>query len=203
MDNTSASEPADPASLCELLDRVAPRDGQSSVSVEGILERIGNRSFAAAILVAGLILVSPVSGIPGVPTVGGTIIVLIAVQALIGRNHLWLPGFLMHRRIGADRMRQGLNFLSKPAAWVDRHSRNRWRVLTHRPMKWVTLVSIVAVAFTWPLLELLPFFTSAGAIAVSLFAIGLMVHDGIYVIAGYIFAALVAVVVLAIWQGVM
>ncbi|ETX27990.1 exopolysaccharide biosynthesis protein [Roseivivax isoporae] len=189
------------ASLTELLDRIRPEDGQDSVSVHEILERIGNRSFDAALLVPALILVSPISGIPGAPTIGGLVILLIAAQNLVGRRHLWLPGFLMRRRIGAERLENALGFLRKPAAWVDRHSRNRWRVLTRRPVSSLALLTIIATTITWPLLELVPFFTSAGAVAVSLFAIGLMIRDGLYMIAGYVCVSGVLAVAFLIWQG--
>ncbi|SLN58315.1 Exopolysaccharide synthesis, ExoD [Roseivivax jejudonensis] len=189
-------------SLGELLARIRPEPGDKTVSVQEILEKIGDRSFPAAILVPALILISPVSGIPGTPTIGALVIVTITVQALARRDHLWLPGFLRRRRIGAERLRQGLDFLKKPAAWVDRHSRNRWRMLSRFPFSTGALVAILLTAMTWPALELLPFFTSFGATAVSLFAIGLMIRDGLYIIAGYVTVAGVLAVATAIWQGV-
>ncbi|UMA64293.1 exopolysaccharide biosynthesis protein [Roseivivax marinus] len=189
-------------SLGELLTRIAPAEGEASVSVAEILDKIGDRSFPAAILVPALILVSPVSGIPGTPTIGACIIALIVAQALLGRDHLWLPGLLTRREIGAKRLNQGLSWLRKPAGWVDRHSRDRWTILTYPPFSTVSLLSILVVVMTWPLLELLPFFTSFGAGAVSLFAIGLMIRDGLYIIAGWITVAGVLAVATAIWQGI-
>ncbi|MHA6346184.1 exopolysaccharide biosynthesis protein [Roseivivax sp. CAU 1761] len=195
--------PAEPASLCEILSRVAPRDGDSTVSIAEVLDRVGRRSFPVALLVVALILITPLSGIPGAPTVGGAILILISGQALLHRDHLWLPGILTRRKVKADRLRQGLDWLDKPAAWVDRHSRNRWRVLTRRPFSSVALLLIIATAVTWPVLELLPFFTSAGAIAVALLAIGLMVHDGIYVIAGYVWVTGVLAVAVFLARGIL
>ena len=194
--------PEGPAtSLGELLGRIRPDQCKRTMSVREIVEKIGERSFTGTILVTALILVSPVSGIPGSPTVGSLIIVLVTVQALIGRDHLWLPDFLMRRQIGAERLRQGLRWLREPAAWIDRHSRDRWQVLVTGPLGALSLVTVLMTAITWPALELLPFFTSFAAGAVSLFAIELLIGDGLYIVAGYATLAAILAVAGLIWQG--
>ena len=173
-----------PESLKDLLVAMRPEDGASHVSVKDVLTRIGEKSFAPAILVIGLILVSPVSGIPGTPTIGSLIVVLCAVQAILGRGHLWLPGLLMRRRVSALRMRRGIDWLRRPADWLDRHTHDRYLFLSAPPFSQLSFGLIGMVALTWPFLELLPFVTSFGAGAVSLIAFGLMTRDGAYMIAG-------------------
>ena len=173
-----------PVSLKDLLVAMRPEDGASHVSVKDVLTRIGEKSFAPAILVIGLILVSPVSGIPGTPTIGSLIVVLCAVQAILGRGHLWLPDLLMRRRVSAPRMRRGIDWLRRPADWLDRHTHDRYLFLSSPPFSQLSFGLIGMVALTWPFLELLPFVTSFGAGAVSLIAFGLMTRDGAYMIAG-------------------
>jgi hypothetical protein len=187
--------------MSALIDTLLPRDGADRVSVRDVLERIGDGSFAPALLVVALILVSPLSAIPGMPTLGGVTILLIAVQWVLGRHHLWLPDILMRRSIAAKRMLQAVRFLRDPAVWIDRHTHHRLAVLTGQPFKLVALLVIIVTAATWPFLELLPMFTSVSAFAVSLFAIGLMTRDGAFVVAGYVFVAASAAVVMAIWRG--
>ena len=64
-------------------------------------------------------------------------------------------------------------------------------------MALVTKLLILLIALTWPLLELLPMVTSVGAMAVSLLAFGLMVRDGLWLVAGY--ATLAAMALLVSW----
>lgn len=156
-----------------------------TISVRDIMHEIGDRSFATALLVPALILVSPISGIPGTPTIGALIVILIVAQWIAGRDHLWLPEFLMGRKVNSARMRRAIAWFDRPAAFIDRHSYSRLTVLTSGPLSVLPLLTILAIAATWPLLELLPFVTTIGAFAVSLFAVGLMIRDGIYVLAGY------------------
>lgn len=182
--------------IIDALDAVATGEW---VSVGDILHRIGERSFAPALLVPALILVSPLSGIPGLPTVGSFIVILIALQALMGRHAVWLPGFLMRRSIGTARFRSALGWLRRPLAWVDRHSANRMWFANTRPLRMLTLIVIVVIAAMWPMLEFLPLVTSIGAFAVSLLAVGLLTRDGLYVIAGYVFVGVLAAALLGVF----
>ena len=54
-----------------------------------------------------LILVSPLSGIPGAPSIGALIIVTVVVQALVGRQHLWLTSHAPNIRAQAFYRREG------------------------------------------------------------------------------------------------
>jgi hypothetical protein len=162
------------------------------LSVQDMLAEIGDRSFATALLVPAVVLVSPVSGIPGTPTIGAVIVILIVAQWLAGRDHLWLPDFVMRRRLRSDRLRRALAWFDGPAAFLDRHTVPRLGALTTGPLALLPLVTVLAIAATWPFLELLPFVTTVGAFAVSLFAFGLMTRDGVYVVLGYAFVGALA-----------
>ena len=173
--------------LSDLLDQVQSATEDPPVSVETVLDNLGERSFAPVILVVALLMVSPLSGIPGAPTMSALVIVLIGSQALLGRHHLWLPGAVLRR---------------KPAAWLDRHSQKRWPILTAPPARLFTMATCVAVPLVWPLLELLPFVTSFGAGAVSLLSFGLLTRDGLYVLLGYaVIAGLGATALLLVGGG--
>ena len=192
---------ATPTSLLQLIGTLLPNDDEQRVYVRDVLARIGDDSFAPAILVVALVLVSPISGIPGMPTIGGLIILLIAFQKVFRRQHLWLPDVLMRRSVPTSRMRQAHNFLRKPAAWVDRHTRSRLRPLTIRPMRFTGTVVIILTAFTWPFLELIPMFTSVSALAVALLSVGQLTRDGAFMAAGYGVIGGIVLLFGGIWQG--
>lgn len=176
---------APPDSLGQLLQALEPAPGETELSLGTLLSRIGADSFAPMILLPALILVSPVSGVPGTPTIGAVLVVAIAVQAVFGRAHLRLPGFVTRRALSAKGLHRALDWLRRPAAWIDRHSRRRLSLLTGTPFRQLAYVTIAGTALTWPFLELLPFVTSFGAGAVSLISFGLMTRDGVWLLAGY------------------
>lgn len=175
----------EPHSLDELLTRLSgSEDAGHDISVRDILGRIGDRSFGPVLLVPSLLMVSPLSAIPGSPTINALIIILITAQWLAGRPHLWLPDVLMRRKVSAAALARAVAFLRRPARWMDGISRDRLRFLTVRPFSTLSKLVIICIALTWPLLEILPMVTSIGAATISLFAFGIVMRDGLFVIAG-------------------
>ncbi|MFZ7092072.1 exopolysaccharide biosynthesis protein [Primorskyibacter sp. 2E233] len=197
------SSPLDgaPENLTELLDAVQPQGDETYVSVQDMLKRIGGRSFPAVILVPSVLMVSPISGIPTAPTLSALVIMTCAFQGLFGRSHLWLPGFLMRRKISARRLQKGIDWLRRPAGWMDRHSKGRLRLLTAGPMRPFAFLFSILIALSWPLLELVPFVTSFGAGAVAMIMFGLMTRDGAYLVAGYVQGTAIYITLLSIWSG--
>lgn len=171
------------------------------MTIREMLDRVGPRSFGAVLLVPALILVSPLSIIPLMPTIGGLVILTISIQAFFGRRHLWLPRFLADRTLSKSQLVRAVAFLRKPAGWLDRHSRRRLHLLTGTPLDRVALLSVGMVAATWPFLELVPMFTSISAAGVALVAFALMVRDGFVLIGGYAVLAGTVAFVLALIGG--
>lgn len=174
------------AKLTLLLDQLEEAGTGDSVSVQDILDATGDRSIMPVVLAIALILVSPLSGIPGLPTLSAIVILLVMGQAMFRREHLWLPDFLRDRRIRRERYERAIRWMRKPASWIDRHSHPRLRILTVGPLRWFTLLVCMCVPLAWPFLELLPFVTSFGAGALALMTFGLFTRDGLYVLLGYI-----------------
>ena len=185
--------------LQTLLGRLRHAAKGSVVSVQDLVETTGENSFATLLFVVSLIMVTPLSGIPGAPTIGAVIIALIVGQWALGRNHLWLPGWISRREVSCERFCKGLDWAKKPAAFIDRRTRARLTPLARRPLKVLPLAAILLIVATWPFLEILPFFTTLCAVAVALFAFGLMVRDGLYVLAGFAYVAIVGLIAGSYW----
>jgi hypothetical protein len=96
----------EPHNLSQLLDIIEDVAGKhSEVSFGRLYDAIGHRSFGPLLLLSGLIVVMPVVGdIPGVPTVMGAIVVLIAAQLLAHRKQFWLPRRILDASLGAPKV---------------------------------------------------------------------------------------------------
>jgi hypothetical protein len=182
------------APLTTVLDHLRGAANGTKVSVGELIKAIGEHSFATMLLVVALIMITPLSGIPGAPSVGALVILLIVGQWLLRRDHLWLPDFVMRRSMDTKRFNKALGWLDKPAAFIDRHTHSRLTLLARGPLKVFPLLVIVVVVFTWPFLELLPFFTTICAIGIALLAFGLMTRDGLFIVLGLTFYAVLGLV---------
>ncbi|MBM1633071.1 exopolysaccharide biosynthesis protein [Sulfitobacter mediterraneus] len=176
--------------LTEMLDGLEEAGQDRKVSFRDLLRQFGNRAITPFILLIALLMVSPLSGIPGMPSLAAMIIVTMAVQALSGRKRIWLPEILLRQRFRSERLLQAVRWMRKPCAFLDRHSQMRLQFLTRSVMRWITLAICAALPLAWPLLEILPLVTSIGAATVALLVFGLLTHDGVYVLLGYCAVAL-------------
>lgn len=196
------AEAQKPVTLVTILEAIRPAPEEVSVSLGDILSRIGQRSIAASLLVLALLMVSPLSAIPFLPSLVAVVIVMIAGQAVIGREHLWLPRFMTNRQISASKLRRAIDSLARPARWIDNHRSGRWLVLTQQPIAAVAYIVVIMVALTWPPLSFVPFSTTLSAVGMAMLAAGQTLKDGVFVMIGYAYLGLLVTIVTVVLMGI-
>ena len=176
--------------LSGVLDKLGSAGDETRVTVGQILEEVGDRSLAPILLVPAMITASPISGIPGVPTLTGLIVGLIVVQMLMGRNTLWVPQVLARQGVSKSKMEKAVSFLRKPVGWLDKLMKPRLTWLASRPWSYLALVICLIIAVTTPVMEFLPFAISIAAVAIGFFAAGILMRDGVMILIGYVVVGL-------------
>lgn len=168
-----------PESLGDILDRFEELAQQESrVAVADMVDAVGTRSYGPFLIVPALIELSPVGGVPGVPTVLAALVALFAVQMLLGRRRLWIPGWVARRGLGAPRLSRLVAAVRPMAERVDRWFHGRLRALTSGVGVRVAALACIALAMLVPPLELFPFASSAPMGAIALIGLALLVRDG-------------------------
>ncbi|MBS9721072.1 exopolysaccharide biosynthesis protein [Tianweitania sp. BSSL-BM11] len=167
------------------------------VSLEDVVREIGDGAFAPLLLVPALIAVTPASGIPGLSSVCGITIAIIAFQLVIRRKRLWLPQFLLNRTVSRTKLDQARDWLNKPAGIIDRLTARRLAFLVRYPFSIVPALICLMIGLVMPILEFIPFSGSVAAGAVSLFALSLVTKDGLLAILG---SALVMTAGYFVWR---
>lgn len=185
-------DPKMPDSVSAVVESVAETATGEDVAFEELVESLGQASFVPVLMAPALAVVTPLSGIPLVSSFCGILIALVAAQMLFNRHHLWLPGWLMRRKIPGDRLRDALKPMRKGAAFLDRWSKERLRIFVHRPFRWITELACLICGAVMPALEFVPFSSSILGAAVVLFSLSLLVKDGLFALLafGFIGAAL-------------
>jgi hypothetical protein len=196
-----AHDPGPDGPIIAILNGLRQLGAQDRVSVATVLDHFGAASFIPALLVPALIVVSPLSGIFFLPTVMGLTMALIALQMLIGRRRLWLPGFVLRRSVSGARMVRAADRLDRLGRWFDRQTRARFTFLLFGPLRLIPQVGCLISGLMMPFLELVPLSSSLLGGAITLFAVSLLTRDGLFVIAGLVTMATASVIPVAMFAG--
>lgn len=167
--------------LSEVLDRLEAAVGHDAITVEDVINKLGQKSFASVMLVFSLISTSPASAIPGVTVLVAIITFLLVTQLILGRKHLWLPHFITRQRLSSAKLCKGVAWLRKPLRFIERFLKERLTFLFHRPWFYVPLVMILLLTLFMPFMELVPTSGSIASAVIALFAAGLLTRDGVLV----------------------
>ncbi len=186
-----------PHNLCELLTRIAAvSTGAERVYFASIIDALGTRSFGPFLLLIGVILFSPLSGIPGVPTTMGVVLLLTSLQLLFGRRSIWLPRWLLDRSLAGDRVARAVRWLQRPARYVDWFLRPRLTFFVMNGGTVVVAVICSTLALMMPMMEVVPFSATAAGLAVALFGLALVSFDGLFAVLAVLYLSLVGTLAL-------
>jgi hypothetical protein len=188
-----------PARTSEVLRELAYGEGER-VSFREILLGLRHRAFGFTMLVFALPCCLPMP--PGIPTVCGFALVIIALNLIAVRRRLWLPGIIADKSVARSDLKRLVDRLLPYLQWLERFCRPRLARLTEPIGKvfigLVVLVLGLIMILPIPLLGNMP----PGA-AISVIAIGVTERDGLVVLIGLVVAAIAVVVVsAATWAAI-
>lgn len=171
----------DIADLEHLLERIsAAAHVQRQVTLHAVREQLGRRTFGPMLLLAGLITLAPLIGdIPGVPTLMGLFVLLVAGQLLLGRRNLWLPGWLTRRSLEREKVEKAVRWLKPPARFLDRLIHPRLVILVQGPGTYAIALTCLIIAIAMPVMEFIPFSANLAGLALSAFGLALIAKDGV------------------------
>jgi hypothetical protein len=178
-------------SVGELLDRIdAAAASHEQTSIGDVLREVGERSFGPVLLLAGLVMLAPVIGdIPGVPVLMGLIVILSAVQFLAGRDHLWLPGWVLRRSAEHRKVQKAVRWLRPVARALDRWSKPRLSAMTHGGGYFAVGAACILIAAATPVMEVVPFSANVAGIAITAYGLALIASDGVVALLASAFSA--------------
>ncbi len=168
-----------------LFDTIDSIEG-STITLRQLFALIGEQGllFLCALLTIPFLI--PVS-IPGVSTVFGVAIILIAIGITLNRIP-WLPRQLMDRPLQTEKLVPTLAKGATMVARIDRVIRPRLLNLTHGAvMNRLNGLALVfgGVLLIFPL-GLIPFSNTLPAFAILFLAVGVLQRDGLFVVLGYV-----------------
>ncbi len=157
-----------------------------------IVEAFGERAFGPILILSGLILLTPLGAIPGVPVALSVIVISFAVQLLLGRDTPWMPKVLARVKM---RRKDVIKTKAKTApalAKIDGLLRQRF-IWASKPV-FAKLTAVLSIIFALTLLPLgaVPFAVIIPGFMLCLLGLGTAARDGLILSIAYCmsFAAL-------------
>ncbi|WP_353979177.1 exopolysaccharide biosynthesis protein [Salinicola endophyticus] len=170
--------------LTAIFDTLDERVEDDTITLGDIVETFNSRGFGPVVLIPGLIALLPTGGVPGVPSLCGIFIALMAVQLVLGRRAPWLPRRLARRGISHARWHR---IAARAKPWtrrIDRLLQPRLTWLLGSLTQRLLALLMTLLGLSMMPLELLPFAAALPALAIVVMALGLTAGDGLMMLAG-------------------
>ena len=181
--------------LSDMLAAIAADESRERVSIGDLLASMDARAMGALLLIFALPNVLP--SLPGTSGILGLPLIYLTSQMMLGRLP-WLPKFIADRSLARRDFAALIDRMEPWLAWSERFLKPRLNWLVHEKAE--RLIGLVALLLSVILILPIPFGNMLPALAICLFALGLMEHDGVWVIAGMVVSvAATSVVAAVLW----
>jgi hypothetical protein len=151
------------------------------ISIGDLLTALGDRATAALMFIFAFPNVLPTP--PGTSTLLGAPLIFLAAQLMLGQTP-WLPALVANRSMTRSDFS---TLVRRIVPWLERAEsllRPRLKGLARSPM--AHLVGLLSLLLAVLLVLPIPLGNVLPALAISLMALGLLEHDGVWVVAGLV-----------------
>src|SRR5688572_29187346 len=170
-------------------------DGESDrITFRQILTELRHRALGFALLIFALPCSLPMP--PGIPTVCGIALVIIAVNLIAARRRLWLPSAIADKSVSRSDLKRMVDRVAPYLERLEKVCKPRLPIVTDTLGK--ILIGIVILALGLVMILPIPFVGNMPpGFAASVIAIGMTERDGLVVLIGTI-ASAVAIAVASV-----
>jgi hypothetical protein len=179
----------------ELLQDLMDAFPEEQVTVGDILKRLEGQAFGLLLLV--LALPNCIPNIPGLSTIFGVMMVAPAIQLILGRGDLWLPGRVRRWSISRHALHMAIKGSLPILKRIERFVGPRWTFLVKPPFTQLLGLQTLFLAFV--LILPIPLGNWMPGITVAATALALLQRDGRLVLLS---VPLMLASVLFAWAGI-
>lgn len=158
---------------------IANKINKDTVSLEQLIERLGDRTFGIL-----LIVISAFNVIPLISMLSGLLVISLGIQLLFGVANPKLPNQVLKKELPAKRVKAALLAMHPKVEKLEKYVKPRWQFTEALIMDRINGINIallgVIVLLPVPLANLAP------AFIIALIGIGLLERDGLVQVVGLI-----------------
>lgn len=181
--NDAAAEAATAAPsktpLADIIDDIVADAKDGALTLGDVLDDLGDRSYGPLFFILGLIILLPIGAIPGVPIVLGAVLIILAVQFVLGLKHPWMPDRFRRLSISEDKARNAQRRVRPFLRFVDRFVDARVLWIVSRPMRIFAAAAIILLSIAMIPLEIIPFGVAVPGAAITAFGLAIVARDGL------------------------
>ena len=182
-----------PERTSEVLRELAEGEGER-VTFREILTTLRHRAFGFTLLIFALPCCLPMP--PGIPTVCGVAIVIIALNLIAARQRLWLPSAIADKSVARTDLKRMAERWAPHLTKLEKICKPRLAIVTEPVGK--ILIGIVILVLGFVMILPIPFLGNMPpGVAASLIAIGMTERDGLIVLIGEV-VSIVAIAVASV-----
>jgi hypothetical protein len=162
-------------------------EGQSErITFREILVELRHRAVGFALLIFALPCCLPMP--PGIPTVCGIAIVIIALNLIAGRQRLWLPSVITNKSVSRADVKRMVDRWLPYLERLEKVCKPRYPIVTEPAAK--ILIGLVIFVLGFVMILPIPFLGNMPpGFAASVIAIGMTERDGLVVLIGTVVSA--------------
>ena len=170
--------------LRSLLRSIVENTEGESITVEDLLNAVGRRSYGPLLMLLGFVAISPLTIVPGANWLVALVVLVFALQLLMGMNFPWAPKRALKFSFPRSALERGANTAEKYVHIIDQFVKPRLTFLTEFPfIILIALVCILAALITFPL-GLFPFGPMLPSLTILILGLGLTGRDGLMILLG-------------------
>lgn len=155
------------------------------VRVGRLIDALEHRGYGPALALLPLIELTPLGGVPGVPTLLAMTLGLLTVRLLLGYKHFWIPDWLRRQTVGTHKVIKSLEWLTPLTHRIDAKLHQRLSRFAGASARRVAGIVILCLLLAVPPLEFVPFATSGPMIVISIFGLAILFRDGLLMVIGF------------------
>ena len=189
-----------PERTSDVLREIAAAEGER-VTFREILTVLRHRAFGFTLLIFALPCCLPMP--PGIPTVCGVALVIIALNLIAARQRLWLPAAIADKSVARADLRRMVDRATPYLERLERICKPRFAIVTEPVGK--VLIGLVIFALGFIMILPIPFLGNIPpGWAATFIAIGMTERDGLIVLIGAVVSvAAIALASVATWAGIL
>jgi hypothetical protein len=162
-------------SASDLLHDLAEALPSDKTSVGALIDQLDSRAHGMLLLVLALPMCIP--NVPGISTIFGVLMMLPALQLVMGSRRLWAPQRIRRWEIACDPLRRTLHAAIPTLKRVEYLIKPRWARLTRFPI--TILVGLQTLLMAFILVLPIPFANWPPGMTVAMTSLALLQRDGV------------------------